>query len=203
MFSQNEEEIYILRYFKDYVGTFCSLGESDGQTFSNVRALALRGWKGVMVEPIPEAFEKLKALYKTYKGLYSYNYAISDCNCTKIIRKNINGVVAGDSGLLSTFHQNGVDRFKRITDFEAIPVRAHHWKTAINKWKIKQFDMFSIDIEDDEMFVLPDIDLSYTKLIVIEHNGSAEKKTAYLECTSKYGIDKIIYESGENLIITR
>jgi hypothetical protein len=203
MFSQNSEEKHILEYFKDFKGTFCSLGESDGQTFSNVRALALKGWRGVMCEPIPRAFQKMKDLYKGYKGFYLYNYAITDFNGTKIFNVNKTGVVNNDCGLLGTFHESEMERFKDVTDYEQIPVRCHHWKTALNKWPIKSFDMFSIDIEKDEMNVLPDIDLSKTKLLCIEHNGKQDLKKQYLECTAKYGLEKVIYESGENLIIVR
>lgn len=203
MHSQNREEEHILNYFGDKIGTFCSLGESDGETFSNVRALALKGWSGCMVEPVPKAFEKLKELYKNQKGFYTYNYAITDFNGVKTLNVNKNGVVNGDCGLLSTFHQSEMDRFKSMTSYEQIQVRCHHWKTALNKWKLKTFDLISADIEGDELNVLPDIDLTETKMLVIEHNGSQEKKRQYLECTSKYGIDKIIYESGENLIFAR
>ena len=47
-FSQNQEEDVILKYFEYLpVGTFLSIGENDGQTLSNVRALAEKGWHGV------------------------------------------------------------------------------------------------------------------------------------------------------------
>jgi hypothetical protein len=60
-----------------------------------------------------------------------------------------------------------------------------------------------MDVENDEMNILPQMNLSKTEMIVIEHNSSQEKKKQYLECTAKYGLEKVIYESGENLIIVR
>jgi len=66
-YSQSKEQEVILDYFKDHIGTFCSLGENDGITFSNVRALAERGWTGVMIEPDPEAFERLQNRYDGHK----------------------------------------------------------------------------------------------------------------------------------------
>jgi hypothetical protein len=48
-YSQNKEEEVILNYFNGHVGTFVDLGANDGITFSNTRALAERGWKGVLI----------------------------------------------------------------------------------------------------------------------------------------------------------
>lgn len=202
-FSQNLEQDYILEYFGNHIGTFCSIGENDGITFSNVRALAERNWKGVMIECDPLAYARLEALYKGHPGLYTYNYAISGHNGKAMLQKSSSLLKNGDIGLVSTFHASEMERFKRVVTYEPEEVKCFKWKTALNRWKIKDFSMISMDIENDEMNVLPDIDLSKTQLLVIEHNGSQEKKRQYLECTSKYGIDKIIYESGENIIIVR
>jgi hypothetical protein len=68
MYSQNLEEQYILNYFGDYVGTFLDLGCNDCLTFSNTRALALKGWKGIFIDPSPKAMERCKTLYNGHKG---------------------------------------------------------------------------------------------------------------------------------------
>lgn len=200
MYSQGQEEKHILNYFGDYMGTFCSIGESDGETFSNVRALALKGWSGCMIEPVPKAFDKLKELYKNQKGFYLYNYAITDFNGIKTLNVNQKGVVAGDCGLLSTFHQSEMERFQRITGYDQIQVRCHHWKTALNKWKIKQFDFISADIEGDELNVLPDMDLSKTKMICLEWNSKPELKKEYEKYLEGF---RLLYTSGENLLFAR
>lgn len=202
-FSQNLEEDVILQYFGNHVGTFCSVGENDGVTFSNVRALALRNWSGVMIEPDPDAFARLQELYKNYKKLYTYQYAIGDHNGVAMLQKSSSLLKNGDTGLVSTFHPSEMERFKSVVSYEPVEVKMFKWKTALNRFKIKKFDFISIDIEGGELTVLPDMDLTDTKLICLEHNGSPEKKRAFLECTSKYGINKIIYESGENVIIAR
>ena len=202
-YSQSNEEEVILNYFGSRVGTFLSLGENDGVTFSNVRALALRGWKGVMVEPSPKAYERLKTLYNGHKGFYIYPFAISDHNGKAMLQESGPLCSAADVGLVSTFHAAEMDRFKRTVSYDPVEVKTFTWKTFLNRLKIKEFTMISIDIESHEMAVLPDMNLSKTELLVIEHNSSKEKKRQYLECTSKYGMNKIIYESAENLIIVR
>jgi FkbM family methyltransferase len=203
MHSQNREEEYILNYFGDKIGTFLSIGENDGLTFSNVRALALRGWKGVAVEPSPKAFEKLKELYKGHKGIYCYQYAISSHNGKAMLQESGPLIDSRDVALVSTFHESEMKRFRTTVNYVPVEVQTFKWKTFLNRLRIKEFNMISMDIENDELNVLPDMDLSATDLICIEHNGSDDKKKAYLHYTSKYGINKIIYESGENLIIVK
>lgn len=199
-YTQNDEERVILDYFKGAVGAFCSLGENDGVTFSNVRALAERGWTGVMIEPDPEAFSRLEKLYLEYRGLYTYNYAISDYNGKKILQKSSSLLKNGDTGLVSTFNVSEMERFKSIVSYTPIEVQVYTWGTARNRWQIRDFDMISMDIEGSELQVLPDIDLSKTKLLCIEHNGKQDLKKEYEKYLEGF---KLIYTSPENLIYVR
>lgn len=56
-YAQRGEEEHILALAGE--GTFLDIGAFDGKTFSNTRALAERGWKGVCVEPAAHAFAQL------------------------------------------------------------------------------------------------------------------------------------------------
>lgn len=200
MYSQNQEEKAILEYFGSHIGTFCSIGENDGKTLSNVRALAERGWRGVMVEPDPAAYARLEALYHGHKGFYTYRYAISANNGKRILNKSGSLFKNGDIGLVSTFYANEMDRFKSVLAYEPEEVKTYKWKTALNRWKIKEFDCIVIDVEGDEMNILPDIDLSKTRLLCIEWNSHAEVKAQFERYTDGF---KIIYTSAENLIFAR
>lgn len=200
MYSQSNEEQVILDYFKGHVGTFCSLGENDGITFSNVRALAERGWSGVMVDPDPEAFKKLEALYIEYRGLYTYNYAIGNYNGKKILQKSSSLLKSGDTGLVSTFHPSEMERFKKVVNYKPIEVQIYTWRTALNRWAIKSFDFISLDVEGSEMEILPDMDLTETKMICIEWNGNEELKKEYKKYLKDF---RLTYTSAENLIYVR
>lgn len=202
-FSQSNEEEHILKYFGDFVGTFIDVGCNDCKTFSNTHALALKGWKGIVLDPSPKAIVKCHELYKGNKGIYIYEYAISSHNGTAPLWESGSLCSTADVGLVSTFHSHEKARFDRTVKYDPVEVKTFKWKTAMNRWKIKEFDFISADCEGDEMSFLPDINLSATKLICLEHNGSEERKKEYLQCTSKYGIDKIIYESAENILIAR
>jgi len=199
MFSQSEEEKYILEYFGDHIGTFIDIGANDGATLSNTRALALKGWRGVLVEPSPKAFDKLKTLYEGHKGIYVYPFALGDHNGTDTLQES-GKLIGDDVGLVSTFHQSEMNRFKATVKYEPVEVKIFKWKTFLNRLKIKTFDFISLDIEGNEMSILPDMNLIDTKLICIEYNGNQELKDKY----EKYlGGFKLIYTSPENLIYAR
>ena len=200
MYSQNNEEKIILDYFASHIGTFCSIGENDGKTLSNVRALAERGWKGVMIDPDPAAYARLEALYHKQKGFYTYNYAICGNNGNRILNKSGELLKTGDTGLVSTFHAHEMDRFKSVLSYEPLEVKCYTWKTALNRWKIKKFDMISLDVEGDELNILPDIDMTDVKLLCIEWNSKPELKTEYEKYLDGF---RLIYTSGENLIYAR
>ncbi len=80
MYSQNEEEKYILEYFGDKVGTFADIGCNDCQTLSNTRALYELGWKGILVDASPQAIAKCRQLYNGHKGVYIYELIGTDRN---------------------------------------------------------------------------------------------------------------------------
>lgn len=205
MFSQSKEEQYILEYFGDFVGTFADIGCNDCETFSNTRALVLRGWKGFFLDPSPKAIERCKSLYNDHKGLYIYPFALEANNGKKPLQESSSLVSSADVGLVSTFYPEEMARFKKTVSYTPVEVQTFRWKTFLNRLTIKEFNFISIDAEGSDLVILQQMDLEAlkTQCICIEHNSKPELKKQYLEITSKFGLDKIIYESGENLIITR
>src|SRR3990167_7663552 len=78
IYSQNNEQILIEKYFGNYKGTLLDIGANDGVTLSNSYALIQRGWRGSLVEPSPKAFEILKETHRTKEGIFCFNAAICD-----------------------------------------------------------------------------------------------------------------------------
>jgi len=201
-FSQNNEEQVILDYFKDYEsGTFCSIGENDGQTLSNVRALALTGkFCGCLIEPSPKAFFKLKQLYSETKGcFYLYNFAIGTHNGTLKFFDSGTHLNKGDVALLSTANESELKRFPG-TQYEEIEVKVFRWKTALNRFGRKKFDAISLDAEGYDLEILNQIDLTYVKLLCIEWNSNNDIKVEIDKLMEGF---KVIYTSAENLIYAR
>lgn len=200
MYSQNNEDEIILDYFNGKVGKFLDLGANDGITLSNTRALAERGWQGVLVDASPRAFKRLENNYKGLHNFHLYNIAVS--SETGIVQFNESGPLLGthDVGLVSTFHNSEMDRFKSVVNYETVEAKCLTWDAFIAGSPIKEFDFVSIDIEGNEMQVLPFMDLSKTQLICIEWNGKENLKYEY----EKYlhGFD-LMHTNGENLIYGR
>lgn len=207
-YSQSDEEQHILNYFGDHVGTFISIGENDGVTFSNVRALALRKWSGVMVEASPKAFDRLKTLYNGYKGFYLYQYAIGDHNGKAILNESGPLCSASDVGLVSGFDTKEMARWNnhivpgqgRGVKFEPVEVKMFRWKTFYNRLKIKKFDFVSIDCEGFDLEILSQMDLTDVKCICLEWNSKPEVKKDFEHYLDGF---KLIYTSGENVIYAR
>lgn len=202
MYSQSAEEQHILNYFGDFKGTFLSLGENDGETLSNVRALAIRGWSGVMVEPAPKAYAKLKALYEDApKGkFYTYECAIGNHNEKAILHDSGELLKKGDTSLVSTLVESEKIRFQSVLHYEPVQVKVYRWKTFYNRLTIKKFDFISIDCEGLDGDILKQMDVSETRCICIEWNVKEELKAMYSELLPDF---RIIYTSPENLIYAR
>src|SRR6185295_10484714 len=188
MYSQNEEEKYILEYFdREYMkahlsdgkGSFISIGENDGITLSNVRALAERGWIGIMVEPSAAAFAKLKDNYKGKEGFYFYNFALGTKNGMVPMWDSGTHLNKGDTGLLSTLSEDDKMKWSATTQFTEIKVQCFRWKTFLNRLKIKAFDFISIDAEGLDYDILSQIDLSHTSCVCVEFNGDANLKIKF------------------------
>lgn len=198
-YSQNNEQEIILKYFNGETGVFLDIGANDGMTFSNVRALAELGWRGAFIEPSPKAFERLKANYEGLKGFYFYNFAIADHNGKTFLQES-GSLIADDVALVSTLHASEMKRFAHVTKYESVQVDCMRWKTFLNRVPVKQFDFISIDIEGSELDVLPELDLTHTRMICIEFNGNMDLKKQYEHYLQGFNL---VYTSSENLIYAK
>lgn len=201
-YSQSQEQDAILKYFGDFVGTFADIGSNDGETFSNTRALALLGWKGVLIDPSPTAFPKLQKLYENEKkgNFYLYNCAVAKFNGRITLHDSGSLLKTGDAGLVSTTVAEEKKRFESVLSYKEVEVKCFRWKTLLNRLSIKKFDCISLDAEGADVDILEQIDVTDVKLLIVEWNGHQYLKERF---TAKMQGFKIIYTSGENLIFGR
>lgn len=203
-YSQNLEQEAIIKYFGDYKGTFLDLGSNDGVTLSNTRALAELGWCGVLVEPSPQAFPKLKKLYEEEKKgcFYLYNCAIGKHNGKGVLHDSGELLKTGDRALVSTMVKKETERFSKVVPYDEVEVKVYRWKTFFNRLTIKKFDFVSIDCEGLDIDILKQMDLNAleVKCLCIEFNGNQTLKGEIDKIMEGF---KIIYTSGENLIYAR
>lgn len=210
MYSQNEEEKYILEYFsigKNFfmhpgkMPAFLDIGANDGITLSNTRALFDTGnWNGVFVEPSPEAFKKLKENYRAVGGSYFYNFALGNHNGEIDFYDSGTHLNKEDTGLLSTASEEDYNKWRGSTQFTPIKVQCFRYKTFLNRVKIKEFDFISLDAEGFDLDILKQIDIRPTSCVCVEWNSKEELKKEFDKLMIGF---KIIYTSCENLIYAR
>ena len=196
MFTQRDEEKYILQFFKDTKGRFLDIGAYDGQCFSTTRALFLKGWGGVCVEPSPTVLPALRTRYQTVDNVDILECAIS----------HINGTIA--------FYDSGGDMISTVS----IP-HAQMWekKAGCTFKKITvaslttlglferigyEFDFISLDVEGTNLEIIrqfPFAKLTKTKMLCVEFDYKSEE---ILKLVKPYKF--ILYhQTAENLILVR
>lgn len=209
-FSQNNEQKHILNYFFQ-VGAppttnrqrcVLSLGENDGETLSNSRALILSGFMAVLVEPAEKAFDKLSQLYKGRTQIKCVNAAIAQTDGPIDFYDCGSHLGKGDTSLLATTNPAEIARWKKSGEvFTKTTVRGITFNTLMAETGVSHFDFISIDCEGVDYQVLSQIDLTKTgtSLVCVEYNGKEPQK--YLDYCAKHGLTKVVHRNFENLII--
>lgn len=195
MYSQNQEETFILEYFKDKAtGKFIDIGAYDPFKFSNVRALYEKGWKGVLVEPAPENYKAIADHYKDDKDIIVLNYAV--------------GTTAGEINFYSCQDAVSTSDIDHKNKWEAAGVPYQQIK--VNQVNVvdfmneycKDIDFLTIDTEatNVELFrAIPGWVFEQINMICIEHDLYYDEISQRLE---EYGF-KTIHLNAENIILCR
>lgn len=192
MYSQNNEEHYILEHFKGQKGKFLDIGAYQGVQFSNTHALALSGWEGVCVEPSPLPFTGLMQVYKDRPDIKLVNAAMS--------YRDTGLVEFADSGgdaisTTSAIHEN---RWNKIVNFHHIYVNTVTIREILRVFGEK-FDFISLDVEGTNVEILNTIPLEIIQpsLICIEHESRFSDILSYCKGYSE------VHRNGENIILKR
>lgn len=174
-FAQHNDEEIIDRIFGGYVGSFLDIGAFDGESMSNTRALALRGWSGVLVEPSPTEFLKLYALYKDNPKMILVNAAVSGADGLRPFWPD------------STDHRYGSTLNRDWANKSHIAGAASYWVNAIGIRTVStfgQFDFVSIDTEGEDFEILRKGHWDNVKLLCVE--TSANPNAPWLEQLTKH-----------------
>lgn len=86
-------------------GSFVEVGAYDGESFSNVSCLADRGWRGLLVEPVPEFAAQARRRHAS-------NPAVSVLECA--VGRSQGSVVMTVAGALSTANPNMLETYHGI-----------------------------------------------------------------------------------------
>jgi FkbM family methyltransferase len=198
MYSQNQEEQYIVDYFKDFKGTLLDLGANDGKKFSNSLRLIELGWKAFLVEPSPKAFKLLSELHLWNDNVSCFQVAIGESDSMAILAESgFHLKDKSDIALLSTLVTKEKTKWKGVS-FNDVEVEVINYKTLTKLVDTDKFDFISIDIEGFDWVVLQQIDLTHTKLICVETNSIETQK--YIDYCAKFGM-RLIYKNAENILM--
>lgn len=183
---------------------FVQVGANDGAMMDPVRSSVLKSrWRGWMLEPVPELYQKLKD-----------NYA---CAGQRVVP--VNAALSSEDGWFEFFHLSesdglaplpawaaGLGSFRRdvilkhrdrIPQLEqylqSISVPSFTWKTFCREQKIERVDLLVVDVEGYDFEVVRQLDYRVHRpfLVIYEHHHFDDKTEE--QCI------KLLTESGYRL----
>ena len=191
-FGQNSEDKKVLEYFGNFRGIFLDIGSFTGIELSNVRNLALNGWKGVMVEPSPTIFPTLQKNYKDLPDIKVLNFALEEFSGIAVFYDNPHGA--------ATLVESEMQRWKGKEKFRKVQVPVK----TFNHFYVEhpsEYHFISIDSEGLDYQILKQIDLKLVKcrMLIVEWNSKPNLKDKMVDYMIRYDL-KLVDQNAENLI---
>ena len=177
-FSQaGEDEFLNDRYFKNKTnGTYIELGALDGVLYSNTKFFEDQlDWTGILIEPHPFKFEKLK---ENRPNNHLFNELVSNIEEELLFSFFVDNY-AGVSGVRSTLpgeHFSGF--YHKVPDEQGqIMIKPISLTSIIKSTNIEHFDLLSLDVEGHEYEILQSWDFSIPiDIILIETLGGSQNE---------------------------
>jgi FkbM family methyltransferase len=183
-FSQIGQDRFLLENFfrGKRGGVFVDVGAYDGEFYSNTLFYErTMGWSGLCIEPLPSAFEKLKACRR----------AICENVCVADFEGEADFVEAEDngpfekmfSGLPSHFDPRHIVRLDRSLTKATRRVRVEKLSSLLQKHGISRIDYMSIDTEGAELPILSELDFERfpVSVLTVEDNWGDERIPALMK----------------------
>jgi FkbM family methyltransferase len=194
MYSQNNEEAVLLANSAD-TGHFLDIGAYDGVRLSNVRALAEKGWTGVMVEPSPLIFTQLMENYRSFPEITLVNSAIIPGASGPVAFHDSMGdaISSSDPVHLMKWHEH--------KNWQSFWIRPMSTDELFNQFGY-EFDIISVDVEGQNLQVLKSLPLdklSKLKLLCVEYDEFSGQMISYME---SFGFI-LVHRNAENIIFQR
>jgi len=155
----------IFEQLKDKPVYFVQIGANDGVSQDPIYKYS-NSWDGILIEPIPESFSRLKENYKNTQGNKKFeNIAISTFD------GEISLYVPHKDGINNEYYLKIVSQNKQLRTLndsvlDEIKVPCLSLNSLIEKHKISQIDLLVIDIEGYEMELLNQYDFKIKPKII-------------------------------------
>lgn len=204
-YSQSQEDLIIKKYFGQFIGNLLSVGENDGETFSNAKLLIDCGWSATLVEP-SSVFSKLQSLHNENSKVKCYQIGIGLADETSILFESGPHVIGGnDQALVSSVDYAETEKWRDSgVEFNETPIILKTFKTFYDEINHPIFDFITIDAESFDWEILQQINLKKVgcRCLIIEWNGDKRLEKKFTTYCLKYKL-KPIHKNSENIIYVR
>lgn len=162
---------------------FVEVGSNDGEQHDHLRPLiASLAWRGVMIEPVPFVFERLRAKYSSIERVALENIAIGDRDGTMPFY-HLREAAPGEREQLPPWY-DGIGSFDRshlsshaglVADLESRIVSTEvptlTFESLCRRHRLQRIDLLAIDVEGYDARVLSQVDFAAhaPRLVVYEH----------------------------------
>jgi len=153
-FSKKHKDVFVLQ-----------VGANDGVSGDPIQQFIKKcKWKGLLLEPLPDIFEKLQHNYQSEEGIILHNAALAAQDGSVTFYRIREGADVPDwCNCLGSFSRETIlshkDRFPAIEDLIVEQtVDALTFNTLVEKYGINRIDLIMIDTEGYDYEVLKQID---------------------------------------------
>ncbi|MBI2421741.1 MAG: FkbM family methyltransferase [Candidatus Hydrogenedentes bacterium] len=153
---------------------FVQAGANDGVRNDPISPMVRKfNWRGVLIEPQPELFKRLKYNYADIDGLYFENAAVSNTAGTVSMLKVKDGHASESfhNGIASICPERGAIRGLAPQDVEYIEVPAVTLRGILKKYAPRRWDLLQVDTEGYDFEIIKQVDFKELppKICCYEH----------------------------------
>ena len=183
---------------------FIEIGSNDGQQHDHLRPFILsHDWTGIMVEPVPYVFERLRRNYAGVAGVTLENVAIADRDgelpfwrLSDAAPEERERLPSWYDGIGSLSREAVLSHARHIPDIEqrlvGEPLPCLTFESLCRKHDVERLDLLLIDTEGYDWDMIRGIDLErrHPRLLVYEHyHLSAEERAACRAHVERHGYE--------------
>jgi FkbM family methyltransferase len=170
---------------------FVQIGAYDGLECDPIQRFIHRyRWSGILVEPQPDAFERLRRNYEKFPGLIFERTAIADQECSLPLYKlkeEFAHLFHSDRKTLCSFDPEHITKHlsQRVDlrdALEKVDIQCSTLSRLIEKHHVTKIDLLQIDAEGYDFIIIKSIDFSKVSPLIIHFEHAHLPATDKAEC---------------------